>query len=97
MALSLAVVAMLVGVAWVFKDAERAAWVYAPLVFVGVICVISVGFFGRRLEQRLGDDATVLRINHAGGIAAGPAHWGGSVGGVFMSVGWHTTVGRVGV
>ena len=71
MALSLAVVAMLVGVAWVFKDAERAAWVYAPLVFVGVICVISVGFFGRRLEQRLGYDATVLRINHAGGLLLG--------------------------
>ena len=71
MALSLAVVAMLVGVAWVFKDSERPALVYAPLVFVGVICVISVGFFGRRLEQRLGGGSTVLRINHAGGLLLG--------------------------
>ena len=71
MALSLAVVALLVAVAWAFKDSERAALVYGPLVFVGVISVISVGFFGRRLEQRLGYDATVLRINHAGGLLLG--------------------------
>ena len=71
MALSLAVVALLVAVAWVFKDSERAALVYGPLAFVGVICVISVGFFGRRLEQRLGYDTTMLRINHAGGLLLG--------------------------
>ena len=71
MALSLAVVALLVAVAWAFKDSERAALVYGPLAFVGVICVISVGFFGRRLEQRLGDGSTVLRINHAGGLLLG--------------------------
>ena len=71
MALSLAVVALLVAVAWVFKDAERAALVYGPLAFVGVICVISVGFFGRRLEQRLGGGSTVLRVNHAGGLLLG--------------------------
>ena len=71
MALSLAVVALLVGVAWLFKDSERAALVYGPLAFVGVISVISVGFFGRRLEQRLGDGSAVLRINHAGGLLLG--------------------------
>ncbi len=71
MALSLAVVALLAAIAWAFKDSERAALVYGPLVFLGVICVISVGFFGKRLEQRLGDNITVLRINHAGGLLLG--------------------------
>ena len=57
--------------AWLFKDAAQPALVYGPLAFVGVICVISMGFVGRRLEQRMGDGANVMRINHAGGLLLG--------------------------
>ena len=71
MALSLGIVAILVGVALLFKDADRVALVYGPLAFIGVMSVISVGFFGRRLEQRLGYDSNVVRINHAGGLLLG--------------------------
>lgn len=71
MALSLGAVGLLVGLAWLFKDADTPALVYGPLVFVGVICVISVGFFGRRLEQRLGYGSNIIRINHAGGLLLG--------------------------
>ena len=44
---------------------------YGPLAFVGVICVISIGFFGRHLETRLGYDSKTVRINHAGGLLLG--------------------------
>ena len=71
MALSLGVVGVLVGLALLFDDTGRPALVYGPLAFLGVISVISVGFFGRRLEQRLGYDSNVVRINHAGGLLLG--------------------------
>ena len=71
MALSLGIVGVLVGVALLFKDAKNPALVYGPLAFVGVISVISVGFFGRRLEERFGYGSNVVRINHAGGLLLG--------------------------
>ena len=71
MALSLGVVGVLVCLAWLFKDADHAALVYGPLAFIGVISVISVGFFGRQLEQRLGFGSNVVRMNHAGGLLLG--------------------------
>ncbi len=71
MALSLGIVALLAGLAWLFQDADTPALVYGPLVFIGVISVISVGFFGRRLEERLGYGSNVVRINHAGGLLLG--------------------------
>ena len=71
MALSLGVVAILIGIAWLFKDAQQPALVYGPLAFIGVMAVISVGFFGRRLEQRLGYTSNLVRINHAGGLLLG--------------------------
>ena len=71
MSLSLAVLGLLTGLAWLFKDADTPALVYGPLVFVGVICVISVGIFGRGLEQKLGYGSTAVRMNHAGGLLLG--------------------------
>lgn len=71
MALSLAALGLLIALAWLFKDAESPALVYGPLAFVGVICVISVGIFGRGLEQRLGYGSTAVRLNHAGGLLLG--------------------------
>ena len=71
MALSLGALGLLIGLAWLFKDAETPALVYGPLAFVGVICVISVGIFGRGLEQRLGYGSTAVRVNHAGGLLLG--------------------------
>ena len=71
MSLSLAVLGLLTGLAWLFKDADTPALVYGPLVFVGVICVISVGIFGRGLEQKLGYGSTAVRVNHAGGLLLG--------------------------
>ena len=71
MALSLGAIGALVGLAWLFKDAKSPALVYGPLAFVGVICVISVGIFGRGLEQRLGYGSTAVRVNHAGGLLLG--------------------------
>ena len=71
MALSLGAVALLAALAWLFKDAHTPALVYGPLVFIGVISVITVGFFGRRLEQRLGHGSTPVRINHAAGLLLG--------------------------
>ena len=71
MVLSLAAVGILAGLAWVFKDAQSPALVYGPLAFVGVISVVSVGIFGRGLEQRLGYGSTAVRVNHAGGLLLG--------------------------
>ncbi len=71
MALSLTALAVLVGLAWLFKDAATPALVYGPLVFVGVITVISVGIFGRHLEQQFGYGSTAVRVNHAGGMLLG--------------------------
>ena len=71
MALSLGAIGLLVALAWAFRDAESAALVYGPLAFVGVICVISIGYFGRHLETRLGYDSKTVRINHAGGLVLG--------------------------
>ena len=71
MSLSLGAVGLLVGLAWAFRDAGSAALVYGPLAFVGVICVISIGYFGRSLEQRIGYDSKTVRINHAGGLCLG--------------------------
>ena len=71
MALTLCVVGLLVAVAWMFRDAESSALVYGPLAFVGVISVVSIGFFGRSLEQRLGYTSSAVRINHAGGLLLG--------------------------
>ena len=71
MALSLGAVGFLIGVAWIFKDAESLALVYGPLVVIGVMCVISIGFFGRHLEARLGYGSNAVRINHAGGLLLG--------------------------
>ena len=71
MALSLAIVGLLGWLAWLFRDAATPALVYGPLVFVGVISVISAGFLGRRLEQRLGYGSSAVRINHAGGLLLG--------------------------
>ena len=71
MALSLGALGLLTGLAWLFKDARTPALVYGPLAFVGVICVISVGIFGRGLEQRLGYGSTAVRVNHAGGLLLG--------------------------
>lgn len=71
MALSLGAIGLLVGLAWVFRDANSAALVYAPLAFIGVVCVISIGYFGRHLEERIGYDSKTIRINHAGGLALG--------------------------
>ena len=71
MALSLAIVGLLGWLAWLFRDAGTPALVYGPLVFVGVISVISAGFLGRRLEQRLGYGSSAVRINHAGGLLLG--------------------------
>ena len=71
MALSLAALGLLVGLAWLFKDAPARRKDLASLAFVGVICVISVGIFGRGLEQRLGYGSTAVRVNHAGGLLLG--------------------------
>ena len=71
MALSLGAVGLLSGLAWLFRDAGSPALVYGPLAFVGVICVVSIGFFGRHLETRLGYDSKTVRINHAGGLLLG--------------------------
>ena len=71
MTLSLAIVGFLGALAWLFRDAGTPALVYGPLVFVGVISVISAGFLGRRLEQRLGYGSNIIRINHAGGLLLG--------------------------
>ena len=71
MALSLGAIGVLIVLAWLFKDAKSPALVYGPLAFVGVICVISVGIFGRGLEQRLGYGSTAVRVNHAGGLLLG--------------------------
>ena len=73
MALSLGIVSILAGLALLFKDSDNPALVYGPLAFVGVISVISVGFFGRRLEERFGYGSNVVRINHAGGLLLGLA------------------------
>ena len=71
MSLSLGAIGLLVTLAWTFRDAESPALVYGPLVFVGVVCVISIGFFGRHLETRLGYGSRTVRINHAGGLLLG--------------------------
>ncbi len=71
MGLSLTAIGLLVGLALLFRDAESAALVYGPLAFMGVICVISIGFFGRHLEGRLGYTSNVVRANHAGGLLLG--------------------------
>ncbi len=71
MALSLGVVGLLSIVAWLFRDAQTGALLYAPLAFVGVISVISIGFLGRSLEQRLVYSSNKVRINHAGGLLLG--------------------------
>ena len=71
MLLSLGSMGILVAIALLFKDASNPALVYAPLAFVGVICVISVGIFGRHLEHKLGYGSTVVRANHAGGLVMG--------------------------
>ena len=71
MALSLGAMGLLVALAWAFRDAKSAALVYAPLAFAGVICVISIGYYGRFLEQKIGYDSKTVRINHAGGLALG--------------------------
>ena len=71
MSLSLGAIGLLVTLAWTFRNAESPALVYGPLVFVGVICVISIGFFGRHLETRLGYGSRTVRINHAGGLLLG--------------------------
>ena len=71
MALSLGAIGLLTVVAWVFRDAETPALLYAPLAFLGVICVISIGYFGRHLETRVGFDSKTVRINHAGGLLLG--------------------------
>lgn len=71
MAMSLGAVGLLCGLAWLFRDAGNPALVYGPLAFIGVICVISIGFYGRLLETRLGYDSKTVRINHAGGLLLG--------------------------
>ena len=71
MAMSLGAIGLLTGVAWLFRDADSAALLYAPLAFLGVILVISIGYFGRHLEIRLGYDSKAVRINHAGGLLLG--------------------------
>ena len=71
MALSLGAVGLLAGIAWLFRDADTPALLYAPLAFVGVISVISIGFWGRHLEGRFGYDSRVVRVNHAGGLLLG--------------------------
>ena len=71
MALSLGAISLLIALAWAFRDADSPALVYGPLVFIGVICVISIGFFGRHLEAKLGYGSRTVRINHAGGLLLG--------------------------
>ncbi len=71
MALSLGAIGLLIALAWLFRDAESPALVYGPLAFVGVICVISIGYFGRHLEAKLGYGSNTVRINHAGGLILG--------------------------
>jgi hypothetical protein len=71
MALSLGAIGLLVALAWTFRNADSPALVYGPLVFVGVICVISIGYFGRHLETKLGYGSKTVRINHAGGLLLG--------------------------
>ena len=71
MALSLGAIFLLIALAWAFRDADSPALVYGPLVFIGVICVISIGFFGRHLEAKLGYGSRTVRINHAGGLLLG--------------------------
>ena len=71
MALSLGSTGLLVALAWTFRNADSPALVYGPLVFVGVICVISIGYFGRHLETKLGYGSKTVRINHAGGLLLG--------------------------
>lgn len=71
MVLSLAAIGLLIALALLFRNAESPALVYGPLAFVGVICVISIGYFGRHLETKLGDGSNTVRINHAGGLLLG--------------------------
>ena len=71
MALSLGVITLLTAVAWVTRNATTPALLYAPLAFIGVISVISIGVLGRHWERRLGYDSTKVRINHAGGLLLG--------------------------
>ena len=71
MALSLGVITLLTAVAWVTRNATTPALLYAPLAFVGVISVISIGVLGRHWERRLGYDSNKVRINHAGGLLLG--------------------------
>ena len=73
MALSLGAIGLLVLMALAFDDSGSPALVYGPLVFIGVICVISIGYFGRHLEAKLGYDSRTVRINHAGGLLLGLA------------------------
>ena len=71
MALSLGVLGLLTGIAWVFRDADSGILLYGPLVFVGVIAVISIGVIGRQLELRMGYTSKAVRLNHAGGLLLG--------------------------
>ena len=71
MAIALGVVGLLAAIAWALRGAQSPALLYGPLVFTGVIGVMSVGVLGRRIEQRLGDSDTIVRINHAGGLLLG--------------------------
>lgn len=71
MALSLGILGLLAAIAWAFRGAQSPALLYGPLVFTGVIGVMSIGFLGRRIEQRLGYSDTIIRINHAAGLLLG--------------------------
>lgn len=71
MAMSLCALGLLVALALAFEDADSPALVYGPLVFVGMICVISIGYFGRHVEAKLGYGSKTVRINHAGGLFLG--------------------------
>ena len=83
MALSLGVLALLTAVAWFTRNATTPALLYAPLAFVGVISVISIGVLGRYWERRLGYDSNKVRINHAGGLLLGILI-GGAVWALFL-------------
>ena len=71
MAIALGVVGLLAAIAWALRGAQSPALLYGPLVFTGVIGVMSVGVLGRRIEQRLGYSDHIVRINHAGGLLLG--------------------------
>jgi hypothetical protein len=71
MALSLGVLGLLTGIAWVFRGSDSGILLYGPLVFVGVIAVISIGVIGRQLELRMGYTSNAVRLNHAGGLLLG--------------------------